>query len=278
MAPATGSSSRPARSCLSAWLSVLRFGLCVLLISVVLSLLALPWLHLSWWKVLRRCVSIGAALSLWLCATKFEHRPLTSYGLSGWAGAGKGQVVFGLILGCGALGLLLAVGLASGSCTLELTPDRWKLYRVMLGFLPAAPLVGLLEELTFRGFLLQHLRSCSRSLAIIVSSGLYAVVHLKTLAWTDATSRELIGLFLLGVVLAVSALRTGTLYMAIGLHAVLAYGARVNKVLMGFTESSSAWLVGTSRLVNGVTSWVVLLAIGAVVVWWTQPQRRGGAV
>ena len=277
MAPATGSASPPAVTCRSGWFSVLRFGLCIVLVSLLLSLLALPWLHLSWWKVFRRCVSIGAALSLWFCATKFEHRRVSSYGLSGWAGAGKRELITGLLLGFGALGFLLGLGLASGSCILELAPDGWKLWRTVLGFLPAAPLVGLLEELTFRGFLLQHLMSCSRPVAVIATSALYAMVHLKTLPWTAATSRELIGLYLLGVVLAVTTVRTGTLYMAIGLHAALAYGARVNKVVMSFTGSSSAWLVGTSRLVNGVASWVALLAIGAVVVWWTQPQRRGGS-
>ena len=289
MATATGSSDRSIRPCLFAWLSVLRFGLSIFLISFALSLLALPWLHLSWWRIFRRCVSIGAAISVWLCARMFEHRSLGSYGLSGWgtvgagpgtgyprAGAGKHQFVFGLLLGLGTLGVVLAIGLASGAYTLHLTPDRWKLWRVLLGFLPAAPLVGLLEELTFRGFLLRHLMNCSKILAVVVSSALYAFVHLKTTIWTAATTRELVGLFLLGTVLAVSCLRTGRLYMAIGLHTVLAYGARVNKVLLEFTDPSSAWLVGTSRLVNGVASWIALLGIGTVVVWWTQPQRRGG--
>ena len=120
MAPATASPDRPARPCLSSWLSVLRFGFCIFLVSLILSFLALPWLHLSWWKTLRRCVSIGAALSLWLCATTFEHRRVSSYGLSGWAGAGKREFVFGLLLGFGALGLLLSIGLASGSALLSL--------------------------------------------------------------------------------------------------------------------------------------------------------------
>lgn len=256
--------------------SVLRFGLCIVFISLLLSFLALPWLQLSWWKVFRRCVSISTVISLLLCAWKFERRPLSSYGLSAWSGAGQRQFLSGLLLGVGALGLMLSAGLASNSCTLELTPDRAKLWRVVLGFLPAAPLVGLLEEMAFRGFLLQHLMSCSRIVAVIGTSALYAVVHVKTLAWTDAASRELIGLFLLGVVLAVATLRTGTLYLAIGLHAALAYGARVNKVIMEFTDSSAGWLVGTSRLINGVASWVVLLAVGVIVVWWTQPQRKGG--
>ena len=275
MAPATGSSRPSAQAFRSAWVSVLRFGLCVCLISLLLSFLALPWLQLSWWRVFRRCVSIGTIISLWICATRFEHRSLSSYGLSGWRGAGQRQFLVGIVGGLAALGLLLAVGLASGSCTLHLTPDQRKLWLVLLGFLPAAPLVGLLEELAFRGFLLQHLMDWSRPMAVVISSALYAVVLLKT-TWTDATPRELFGLFLLGVVLAVATLRTGQLYLSIGLHAALAYGARVNKVLIEFSDASSGWLVGTSRLVNGIASWVVLVIIGAIVVWRTQPQRRGG--
>ena len=66
-------------------------------------------------------------------------------------------------------------------------------------------------------------------------------------------------------------LRTNSLYLSIGLHAVLAYGARVNKLLMQFTDPSLAWFTGTSRLVNGLVGWLVLLGIGGVILRWARP-------
>ena len=87
---------------------------------------------------------------------------------------------------------------------------------------------------------------------------------------------QLGGLFLLGEVLSLSYLRTGQLYLPMGLHAVLAYGVRVNKLLIEFTDLSLSWLVGTSRLVNGLASWVMLLGIGGIVFWRGRFSNEGG--
>ena len=238
-----------------------RFGLCVALIGMALTLLIGPWLELSRWKVFRRCVSVAAALSLWLCTRRFEGRTLGSYGVS-WDRAGKRELLLGVTLGAGALGLMLALGLFSGACRIEITPERLRLWRTVLGFIPAAALVGVLEELVFRGLIFQRLLACSTPVAVGSSSALYAFVHLKSPALTLATGRELVGLFLLGAILALSVLATRRLHLAIGLHAVLAYGARVNKLLIQFSDPSLAWLTGTSRLVDGMAAWLALLGVG----------------
>jgi membrane protease YdiL (CAAX protease family) len=251
---------------------VLRFGVLTFLISVALSLVVLPWLALSWWTIFRRCVSIGAAVSVWLCA-RLERRSLRSYGLSS-ARAGKSDLLFGLLLGLGTLGLMGILGLASGACRIDVTPDRMKLWRTVIGFLPAAALVSVLEELVFRGLILQHLLAFSKPAAVAASSALYAVVHVKTL--TLATWLELGGLLLLGGVLALSYLVTHQLYLAIGLHGVLAYGARINKLVIDIPETSLGWLVGTSRLVNGLAGWLAVLGIGGMILWWAR-RSHGGA-
>lgn len=249
----------------------------MLLISLVLTLLAHPWLSLSWWRVFRRCVSIASAISLWLVISKAEHRSIRSYGFLA-PRAGKRQFLFGLGLGLGTLGIVFGIGLAGGLYRISITPDAVKLWRVVVGFIPAALLVGILEELVFRGFLLQHLLRYSTSAAVIASSALYSLVHLKGAEMDLALSmRELAGLFLLGVVLALSYLRTSQLYLAVGLHAALAYGARVNKLVMEILpDESIGWFVGTSRLVNGALGWGALLAMGGIMVWWTSSSHRGG--
>ena len=58
-----------------------------------------------------------------------------------------------------------------------------------------------------------------------------------------------------------------------GLHAVLAYGARVNKLVIEFHDLSQSWLSGTSRLVNGLVGWIALGSIGALIWWWTRSRR-----
>ena len=269
MALATGN-----RACVGAWRAVGRFGLFILAISLVLSVIALPWSGLSWWKTIRRCVSIASAISLWLCIHVLERQSIRAYGFQE-PRAGKRQLYFGLLLGASALSAMVLLGLLTGSCQIAVTANRVKLWVVVLGFIPAAGLVGVLEELVFRGFILQRLLPCSRVIAVIASSALYSVVHLKTMMFNSGTFLELGGLFLLGVVLSLSYLSTGQLYLSIGLHAVLAYGARVNKLVLAFTDTSQSWLVGTSRLVNGLASWAVLVILGGIVVWWARSSRAG---
>ncbi len=265
-------SSALAGSCATAWGSLLRFGLGVVLLSLAVSLLLTPWLSLPWWKVFRRCVSLSAALTLWYVLRR-EGRSLRSLGFGDW-GAGKRHLLMGLCLGCVGLAVLLVAGLLSGACQLDVAPDRVKLWRTLIGFLPTAALVGVFEELIFRGFLLQRLLACSTWVAVVTSSALYAAVHLRTWSLGPLVWLELGGLFLVGGLLATSYLLTQQLYLAVGLHASLAYGARVNKLLIGFTDSSHAWLVGTSRLVNGLASWIALIGMGLIMVWWVRTSQN----
>lgn len=251
------------------------FGVCVFLLALLFGCIVTPWTTLPFWKVFRRCVSISAALSLWLFIRTLERRSFRSYGFAE-PKAGKREVRFGVLLGCGVLCVLFGAYLVFGVCRVNLTPDLPRLWRTVGGAIPLMILVGLLEELVFRGFILQHLLACSKGLAVVGSSTLYAVVHLKAAALDLAVWYELIGLFLLGAVLALSYLLTRQLYLAVGLHAVLAYGARVNKLLIEFTDSSMTWLVGTSRLVNGVASWIALLVVAGIMIWWVRRSHEGG--
>jgi membrane protease YdiL (CAAX protease family) len=268
-------------TCAAAWRALLRFTCWTIGLSVAFSLIALPFipadLDLPWWRVVRRCVSIAAAAALWSCVHRHERRTLAAYGLPGWpAGTGRREFVIGLVLGGGLLAALLSAEVGLGLLPIDVIPDRARLWRVIITFIPAALLVSVLEELVFRGYLLQHLQAYSVRAAVLLSSALYAVVHLRSLAVTPAGARELTGLLIFGIILCISYLRTGRLYLAIGLHAVLAYGARVNKLFMGSADPSMRWLVGTNRLLDGVIGWVALGVLAGLVWHVTKAHGRGG--
>lgn len=263
---------------LTGWLAIARFGLYTLSFSLIASLAFTPWLdtlNLSWWKVFRRCVSLAAAASLWLCLRQ-EGRSLASYGFSTWSGAGKRELVTGLLVGIACLAGLFGIGLLFGFYQVDITQDRAKLWRTVIGFIPAAALVAMLEEAIFRGFLLQQLLAGSKTVAIFVSSALYSVVHLRTPLAELSTWMELGGLFLLGVVLSLSYLKTNRLLFAVGLHGALAYGARVNKLFIGHPYPELSWLIGTGRLVNGLIGWVALLGLGGWIGWRSRRIDKGG--
>lgn len=279
---------------------MLGFGTVVILLACALTLLASPWVDLSLWKIFRRCASIAAALATWLFIRRFRGLTFRAYGLTPLA-QGRPQFFLGAGLGLAALAILLMMGQVSGACHIDIHPDSFKLWRTLIGFIPAAFLVSILEELVFRGLILRELLAApppgpvepqsSRSgrnvrptgvgplrsaiPAIIISSGLYAAVHLRSPGMTASTWMELGGLFLLGAVLAISCLKTGSLWSAIGLHSVLAYGARVNKLIIAIPDSSWGWLTGTSRLINGLAAWGLILIAGWIIWNWSQKQGGG---
>lgn len=271
MGPATANAPRSTAGCRDAWWQVIRYALTLAAIAAALTLAASPFVDLPPLKVFRRCVSIAAAAALWITVRHGLHRSLRSYGF----GHARRHLWLGLALGAGAVALLGASGAALGIYHLEVTPDRARLLRVAGLFLPAALLIGVLEELVFRGFLLQSLQACSRTVAVLVSSGAYSLVHLRSTAVSVPVAMELAGLFLLGLVLAGSYFKTGQLYLAVGLHAAMAYAARVNKLVMHI-DPELWWLGGTNRLINGLLGWGAVLLVGAIIWRWPAPPERGG--
>ncbi len=257
-----------------AWLiRLFQFAGLVVSVSLLLSLAALPLVELSWLQTFRRCVSIASAISLWFVVKRLQGGSFAAYGFSSWR-EGRREFGLGILLGLVALASILAIGLLTNSCAMDVIPDKAKLWRTVFGFIPAAVLVGILEELVFRGFIFQQLRHISNPAAFVLSSVLYAVVHLRHPSWTLMTWMELFGLFLLGTLLCYSVWVTGRLWLSIGLHASLAYGARINKLLIFLSDVSREYLIGTSRLVNGITAWLVLMALGVIIAFWAQYTQR----
>lgn len=260
------SSAPPSLRRITPLLHLVGFTVTIIAISAVLTLIAKVWLdHLSWWTVFRRCASISSFIALWAFMRYLHRQPIRSLGLGAWR-AGKRPLFRGAATGVIAAFALGAIYLASGACEITLTMAPARLWGTLLVFVPAAIIIGTLEELIFRGYILRQLMAYSMPVAVAISSVAYALVHFRAAFEWPNTGFELVGLFLLGCVLSLSALRTGQLYLSIGLHAVLAYFARINKLVVAFPEPKLLWLIGTSRLVNGILPWMVLLIIGWVII------------
>jgi hypothetical protein len=73
----------------------------------------------------------------------------------------------------------------------------------------------------------------------------------------------LIGLFLLGVVLAEAFILTGTVWFSVGLHAGFVIGAKLWPKLMVTHHGLPGWLAGWGRqpLISGAAAWVLALAV-----------------
>lgn len=166
----------------------------------------------------------------------------------------------------------------------------------------AAFTVGLLEEIFFRGILFKGLlENFGVKSAFLLTSFFYAAVHFIRPAekaplesfdlWAGirhlvhsfqsfldpaALFPGLLGLFLIGVVLSCAYLRTGSLYLAIGLHAGWIFGLKTIRVFGDFRRNDLGWVFGSSepKLVSGVAGWIGILAVGMVVHLITRHRQR----
>ena len=241
------------------------FALSIVVVAFVLAATAKPWLQLTLWQIFRRCASISAVIVLWIFVHRIHRESFGVLGFGPWK-QGRGHLLMGVLIGLSGVALLVSAYLLGDILTVRIDPNRLRVARVVLLGLPAMVLVAFLEEAVFRGYVLQRLMASSRWLAVVGSSAAYALVHVRTYLWTPLSGFELVGLFFLGLILALATLQTRQLYLAIGLHASLAYWARINKLVVEFSTPLPDWLVGTSRMVNGVLVWPAILAIGWVAL------------
>jgi membrane protease YdiL (CAAX protease family) len=144
----------------------------------------------------------------------------------------------------------------------------------------AAVLIGVGEETLFRGILLRRLtRDLGTVAGVAVTTAIYAAVHVLRRqgvvgpihVWSGVEQMvallaplgrvgirpQLVGLTLLGLVLAAARLRTGSLWVSIGIHAAYVGVFRVGRLLL-LIRPEPAWLVGAGwpPLVGGAAGWL----------------------
>jgi membrane protease YdiL (CAAX protease family) len=141
-------------------------------------------------------------------------------------------------------------------------------------------LVGLSEEMAFRGAPVFLLSRISPALAILVSAALFIAVHAGN---EDENLNGLIQIGLFGAVAAASVVRTGSLAWAIGFHAAwdwtLEYlsgavgsGYVFEGHLLNQTVLGPEWLTGgSSGLEGSLFSYLVLVVIGILVALRKMP-------
>ncbi len=156
----------------------------------------------------------------------------------------------------------------------------WVVWKPASGFLPrvilegllSALLIGLAEELVFRGWLLDELQRDYRPRVALWADALtFAVLHfsfIRPIAETIRTFPKFPGLLLLGLTL-VWAKRGhgGRLGISIGLHAGLVWGYYIINVgnLVKYTDRVSNWVTGVDQ--NPLAGVMGLLFLGAIAFW-----------
>lgn len=184
----------------------------------------------------------------------YEHRSFGSYGLPiaralgwhTWEGLAVGVVMAGLVaIGMIALGGMQVHGLALAGNALLLFTLAW---------IGTNILVGLAEEMWFRGYFLRALwRSIGFWPASIVIASLFAALHYFEKPQENIW--DVITLIAFSLLCTYSVLKTGTLWFAVGLHAAFDFmqlfvigtpnGTQIPVGrLLNVTFNGHAWLTG----------------------------------
>jgi membrane protease YdiL (CAAX protease family) len=202
------------------------------------------WIFLQWLEMSGSDCGLSGKLSFWLA------------------------LLTGLALGVG--GIVATFTVEGWLGWLEWRGGNWqRLWPSAFNLLAAALIIGAVEELVFRGFLLTVLeRDYPYWLAAVVSSGIFALLHL---VWGEAgTIPQLPGLWLMGMVLVLARwLAGGNLAGAWGLHTgwLWALWSLEAAGLFSYTGKGSPWLVGWGN--QPLAGWAGIACLGGTgaILW-----------
>lgn len=196
---------------------------------------------------------------------------LTNQSFADYGWIGNFSILYSLLLGFGwgVLSLVFVFGcqLYFGLCELKLSNPE-SVPSTLISIMLVALLVGAVEELVFRGFLLTQLEQVySIWIAAIISSLIFAILHL---VWErQETLPQLPGLWLMGMVLVLARFAdNGSLGLAWGLHAGWVWSiASIDTLnLVNYTDNNLDWVTGKNKKpLAGVAGISCMLITGTIL-------------
>lgn len=185
----------------------------------------------------------------------------------------------GLLLGFLSLAVVAAIEIAAGRRVFIHDASPHQIVAAIFSACIAAAVVGILEEILFRGAIFGGLRRVLYwPFALVISSIIYALVHFLRradlsgpVAWDSglillprlfdlhAFIPAFLGLFLAGVLLGLAYHRTGNLYFSIGLHGGWVFVLKLFGALTAPSPGGAIAFWGSSKMVDGWLSFLALL-------------------
>lgn len=269
----------------------------ILLASAVLA----PWLYTflpyKFERIFNRLVMIFslAAMLIFLRGKKLRFQ---DYGLR-WSVHSRYLLLAGFLTGLAVLTVFSIVKVAAGQAAWA-HPGWMSIVARLTAALGSAFLIAVIEEFFFRGFIFKTFCNWRWHLvlSVLVTSVFYSLVHFVSFEkpFVDSTptvldslrliaapiaslfqfSRywpEAVGLFLFGVVLNLTALRSGSLLASIGLHAGCVFYVKTDDLFLNFYEKNRL-LYASGKFYDGILGWVFIVIIGFILWYLIRKQHK----
>jgi uncharacterized protein len=234
-------------------------------------------------------ILITITAATWIARRFLDRRSFASMGLHL-----DRHTLLDLLFGIGLGGLLMALIYAFESGMGWLTFENWAWEVEPVSLVTGALLVALVkylivgwqEELMSRGYHLQNLwAGLNLPLALLISSGIFAVLHLGN---PGASWISTLGIFWAGLFLAYGYLRTNELWIPIGVHigwnffqgTIFGFpvsGTKGFHLIRQTVEGPIAVTGGVFGPEAGLVSWVAML-LGAALIWLYTRNRTRAAL
>lgn len=235
-----------------------------------------------------RSVMIVALVGIWPLLHVLGFRSWSGLGYlraRGWSR----HLLAGWALGAGSLALLIMITVAWGSHTVHLDKSGGQITAAACRYFFVGVLVAVIEETLFRGVLQGALqRGMNAVLALLVASAVYSAVHFlkpfnanipaDQVQWNSGlvclaevvpqsfnhhgALISLVTLFLAGCVLGLAYVKTGALYLPIGLHAGWVWA-----------NEFARWL-GAGSISDDMVAWPMLVLLLVVIARLCQNKLR----
>lgn len=275
--------------------SFLRFVLILAGIALISAALA-PVLHTflpyKFERIFNRIMMIGTLLAVGLFV-RIRYETLQQYGLVWKNRISLSYFFTGFVTGVTALGLLAGLKILLGQAVWAPADlSLGALFLKMAGVFGAAILIGVIEEFFFRGFVFQSLKRYSflkTAGSVGITSLFYSLLHfvsfkkiyigsnpdffdgLKLIVAPFLSIKhfalfwhEAFGLFVFGIVLNLIAIKSRSLYPAIGLHAGCVFFVKMDGTFLN-DLTKNVYFFSSSKMYDGLLGWVFLIGIGWVL-------------
>ena len=243
-------------------------------------------------KVMRRIMMVAALIVFMVFRKSLRFGTLIFSALKIRPGFFR-QFLLGFSMAVLLILIYYGIGLISGAWIIHMDYDSAGIIILkIVEYALIACLIGIIEEIFFRGYLLQSFQeNMSLPKAVCVCSLIYSILHFFKADVLVSTGFQpfvgfttmaqffkpiffeflknlpaIIGLFLVGVVLSYAFIKTKSLYLSIGLHAGMVFMVKADTMFISRMREEQVLLFGGgSKLITGVLVWFLLIFILFVI-------------